>query len=254
MNIIEKIQVKIEENSDIPFEIRYSLKNNLYDIDFISQESAMPVCDVFFDYINQSEVTEYIGSLNLYSEDEGINGTNNWDLAKLGGKPKNIFKNLKKLVFPLNTTNHNRVIITGNNDYEENGIIGQVMKKMPVLEYLQLPSAPSNNFFEQKSSIIHLKIQTGFAHQNFIENLAKTSVFEHLETLEFWDYSEFYMENYEQYCTPLEAYIQLFGSTHLPKLKKVILHNTLLSKEIQQKLESLPLYLQLENFLVINKS
>lgn len=254
MNLIEKIQAKIEENCDTAFEIRYSFKNNLYEIDFISGDSAMPVCAVFFEYLNQNGVAEYIEILNLYSEDEGVNGTNNWDLAKLVEKPKNIFKNLRKLAFPLNTNNHNRMIITGNDDYDENGVIGQMIQKMPALEFLQLPSAPSSNFFEHKTSIKHLKVQTGFGHQNFIENLSKTNSFENLEILEFWDYSEFYMENYEQYCTPIQAYIQLFGSTFLPKLKKIILHNTLLSKEIQQKLESLPLYLQLENFEVINQS
>ncbi|MCU0438435.1 MAG: hypothetical protein MUC49_10990 [Raineya sp.] len=254
MNIIEKIQTKIEENCDTPFEIRYSLKNNLYDIDFISGGSAMPVCDVFFEYLNQNGVVEQIENLNFYSEDEGINGTNHWDLAKLADKPKNIFKNLKKLIFPLNTNNHNRMIITGNDDYEEKGVIGQVIRKMPVLEYLQIPSAPASNFFEAQTPIKHLSIQTGFAHQNFIENLARTNSLEHLETLEFWDYSEFYMESYQQYCTSVDAYIQLFGSTHLPKLRKITLYNTLLNQENQQKLQSLPLYLQLENFLVINQS
>jgi len=254
MNLIEKIQVKIQEDSDNPFEIRYSQKNNLYELDFIAGESAMPVCAVFFDNLNEAEAVKTIASLHLYSEDEGINGTNNWDLGNLLEKPKNIFLNLKKLVFPLNEHNHNRIIITGNDDYDENGVIGKVVAKMPNLEYLQIPSAPSASFFSQKSAIKHLRVQTGYNHQSFIQQLAQTPHFQDLEELEFWDYSEFYMENYAQYCVPVEDYMKLLSSKNLPKLKKVTLYNTLLNDEAQAKLKTLPLYSQLESFEVINKS
>jgi hypothetical protein len=253
MNAIEKIQSKIQDICDEAFEIRYAQKGDLYEIDFISEGAAMPVCEVFFEQINKDGFAEKILTLTLDSADEGINGTNAWDLAKLAEAPKVIFKNLKKLVFPLNEKQHNRIIITGGDDYDENGIIGKVLTKMPQIEYLQTPSAPSENFFRACGTIKHLVLQTGYQHQNFIHELSKTKNLQNLESLEFWDYSEFYMLDYEQYCTPVGDYLALFGSVNLPKLKKIILYNTLLTEQDQRTLKSLPLALQLEDLQFISK-
>lgn len=249
-NLVEKIQQKLEAQTDASLELRYSQKGDLYEIEFIADEPASPLCSIFFEIINQEEFAEHIWGLRLQGADEGFNGTNNWDLAELVRKPKIIFKNLRQLLLPLNDKNHNKIIVTGDDDYEENGVIAKLLPKMPHLEFLQVPSAPNEDFFKNSSSIKTLYVQTGYNHQNFIYNLAQTKNFENLEVLKFWDYTENYIKNYQQYATSVGDYITLFSSTHLPKLKKVCLYHTQLSPQDQEKLRSLPLVLQLEELII----
>ena len=249
-NLVQKIQQKLEAQTDASLELRYSQKGDLYEIEFIADEPASPLCSIFFEIINQEEFAEQIWSLRLQGADEGINGTNNWDLAALAQNPKVIFRNLKQILLPLNEKNHHRIIVTGDDDYEENGVLAKILSKMPHLEFLQSPSTPNEDFFKHSTSIKTLHIQAGYNHQNFIYNLAQSKNFEHLETFKFWDYAESYMENYEQYATSVGDYIALFSSTHLPKLKKVYLYHTQLSPQDQEKLRSLPLVLQLDELII----
>lgn len=249
-NLVQKIQQKLEAQTDASLELRYSQKGDLYEIEFIADEPASPLCSIFFEIINQEEFAEQIWSLRLQGADEGINGTNNWDLAALAQNPKVIFRNLKQIWLPLNEKNHHRIIVTSDDDYEENGVLAKILPKMPNLELLQSPSAPNEDFFKHSTSIKTLHIQSGYNHQNFIYNLAQSKNFEHLETLKFWDYAEKYMENYKQYATSVGDYIALFSSTFLPKLKKVHLYHTQLSPQDQEKLRSLPLVLQLDELII----
>ncbi|MDX1903468.1 MAG: hypothetical protein SFU27_04860 [Thermonemataceae bacterium] len=247
MNLIEKVRDFVEENSEYPFELRYALKNDLYELDFISNDYAMAVAGAFFEAINQKGVAEHIGSLHLFAEDEGANGINEWDIATLLENAKVSFKNLKSLYFPLNTNeNHNRIIVTKADMYEENGGIGEMLLKMPALEVLQIPSAPSANFFEHKNKLKVLRMQVGLAHRGFVKNLSTMQVMDNLEELEIKDYSEFYIKDYQKDCIPKEDYFLLFESQTLPKLKKLTLENTLLSVEEQEKLKEMPLAKQLE--------
>ena len=249
-NLVQKIQQKLEAQTDASLELRYSQKGDLYAIEFIADEPASPLCSTFFEIINTEEFAEQILSLRLQGADEGINGTNNWDLAALSQNPKIIFKNLRELILPLNDKNHNKIIVTGNDDYEENGVIAKLLPKMPNLEVLQVPSAPNEDFFKHFSSIKTLYVQAGYKHQNFIYNLAQSKNFENLEIFKFWDYAESYIENYEQHATSVGDYIALFSSTHLPKLRKLHLYHTQLSPQDQEKLHSLPLVLQLDELII----
>lgn len=251
-DLVQKIQQKLEAKTDASFELRYSHKGDLYEIEFISDEPASPLCSIFFEIINSEEFAEQIWGLRLQSADEGINGTNHWDLATLAENPKIVFTNLKYLVLPLNDKNHNKIIVTGNDHYNENGILAKVLAKMPHLEFLQSPSAPNEDFFKHFSSIKTLHIQAGYNHQNFICNLAQSKNFENLETLKFWDYAETYVENYEQNTTSVSDYVALFSSTHLLRLKKLHLYKTQLSHRDQTKLLSLPLALQLDELVIEN--
>lgn len=249
-NLVEKIQQKLEARTDASLELRYSQKGDLYEIEFIADEPASPLCSIFFEIINKEEFAEQILSLRLQSADEGVNGINNWDLTALSENPEVIFKNLKKLILPLNDKNYNKIIVTGNNDYQENGVIAKLLPKMPNLEVLQVPSAPNEDFFKHFSSIKTLYVQTGYQHQNFIYNLAQSKNFGNLEILKFWDYAESSTENYKQQATSIDDYIALFSSTHLPKLKKLHLYHTQLSPQDELKLRSLPLVLQLDELII----
>lgn len=250
-NLVEKIQQKLEARTDASLELRYSRQGDLYEIEFITDGPASPLCSIFFEIINHEEFTEQIWSLRLQGADEGVDGINQWDLAVLSENPKVIFSNLKQFLLPLNNSqSHHKVIVTGNSDYQENGVLAKLLPKMPNLEFLQSPSAPNEDFFKYPSAFKTLHIQAGFNHQNFICHLAQAKHFTDLETLKFWDYTEGYAENYQQHATSVDDYIALFSSTNLPKLKRLHLYHTQLSPKEQEKLRSLPLVLQLDELII----
>ncbi len=127
-------------------------------------------------------------SLVFVGPDAGANGTRNWDFSRIINSNIN-FENLK--IFKVALTNvgdHNQSVIGKN--YEEDGMIAKLISKMPKLEELELPSAPNIDFFKLPNlSIYSLKIQAGYGHQNFIENLSKSQNLTRLKSL---DYTEPY--------------------------------------------------------------
>lgn len=84
-----------------------------------------------------------------------------------------------------------------------------------------------------------LIVQAGYDTQNFILNLSKSSCFPGLRDLDFTDYQETYMGNYESSCTPINHYQELFLSQSLPEMRMVVLRNPLCSREEINKLKSL---------------
>ncbi|WP_293913193.1 hypothetical protein [Deinococcus sp.] len=139
-----------------------------------------------------------ITSLMLTSEDEGVNGTQSWEVEHMLGALTAI-TGLQALAFPLNTPQrHHGIIVTHNDSYDENGALGLILGACPQLRSLTAPSAPGPHFFERGTHGLEvLNLQSGYDTQQFIKNLATSTCFPALQSLTFQDYHQTYMENYK---------------------------------------------------------
>lgn len=195
------------------------------------------------------EFAPLLASLRLSAPDEGINGTRSWHLDSLA-IAEGTFENLRTLeIEGTKPQHHNRTIL---GELEENGIVARLLDKMPNLERLSIPSAPSPAFFQRSSHPLkHLILESGYDTQNFILNLAQSSCFSQLQTLDFTDYAESYVEDYERYKTPKQDYIDLFNSGGLSSLEVLILRHSPLSEEEIEELRQTRLGKQLDLLKVV---
>ncbi|RZI59648.1 MAG: hypothetical protein EOP37_10750 [Rubrivivax sp.] len=155
---------------------------------------------------------ERLVSVVLRSPDEGANGIRNWDLTELLDTPST-FSNLK--LFSIAQTSpgdHNKSIVASS--YDEDGVLGRLLHKAPVLDALIAPSAPNDEFFKRQGHPLrYLNLDTGLATQGFIGNLADSKAFPGLRTLEFGEFDATDDKDFNERCTPLEDYRRLFSST-----------------------------------------
>lgn len=176
--------------------------------------------------VSSDELAASITELKLRSpEDEGTNGTRCWDIeGLLRGSD---FPRLRTFAVERNVPgNHNRIIVgTGSND--ENGMLGRLLDKAPALSMLEVPSAPNFAFFEGplRPSLRHLNVDAGYSHQGFVRNLASSSRFPALSTLEYGDFAEDYLDDYPSQTTPLEDYELLFRSEAFRNVRQFVLRN-----------------------------
>lgn len=189
-------------------------------------------------------VSGILSEFYLTGEDAGSNGTRNWDLGSLlDQKPS--FRRLT--VFEMEGTkpgDHNRTIVTCGDAYEEAGGLGRLLSAAPALLRLVTPSAPDRGFFEHESVLRELVVCVGYDHQGFLKGLAESRCVPQLVSFRYVDYSESYMDDFENGLTPAEDYRALFGSNALPSLRSLSLVNARLAN--QRDLRSMPLALQLE--------
>jgi hypothetical protein len=186
----------------------------------------------------QPEVAVVIKSLVFRGPDEGANGTKNWDFSMLLHNDV-IFPNLTSLLIePTQLHHHNQSIIGAS--YEEDGMIAALTNKMPQLESLTVPSAPNSSFFTKtKEGLRWLRIESGYAHQNFIQNLSRSKALPNLASFDFGDYCQNYIENYQDNCTPFAHYVELFQSQAFANISYFRLRNPSLSQEQLRDLKRL---------------
>jgi hypothetical protein len=191
-----------------------------------------------------SDFAPFLSTLRLSAPDEGINGTRSWNLEPLT-RGEGTYQNLRLLdIQGTQPQHHNRTII-GN--FAEDGIVARLLDKMPNLEQLSIPSAPSPAFFDRHPHPLkHLTIQTGYDTQNFILNLAQSTCFIQLKTLDFTDYLEISIQDYEQHKTPTSHYFHLFNSNALPHLESLTLRHSLLNGKDRAELKKTSLGSQLD--------
>lgn len=248
MNIETKIknflQEQIEEYDPefYHIEINKNLKNdNTIDIvyhtcfhdDIGKNHEEIPILN----YLSQPHIASQIRSLTFTSEDEGCNGTQNWDLEYLVNNEVS-FNQLEVLKFPLTTPqDHNQKIITYQDSYDENNGIGLLLNKCPKLQHLEISSAPGTSFFERPlHGLKQLHVQCAYNQQNFIKNLSQSKCFQEIEWLFFQDYNQTYMENYQQNCVTFEDYLALVNAASLPLLRTIVLEDTVISPEQKKEL------------------
>lgn len=188
--------------------------------------------------IRDSAVAARLGSLILRSsDDEGANGTRNWDITSLLTGAD--FPVLRRVEIEQNRPgDHNRIII--GSDYDEEGAIGALLQKAPRLTSLAVPSAPNATFFAVTDHPLrHLNVDAGYDTQNFISNLAASASFPSLYALEFGEFNETYLEDFRSRCTPFDDYRRLFRSPAFRGVRLFVWRNPQCSEAEIQELSAL---------------
>ncbi len=199
-----------------------------------------------------SEISDSISYLTFKGPDEGANGWRTWDFSRLINSHCT-FSNLVSFEVELTDPGfHNLSCITaGQNGYEEDGMIASLVKNMPLLENMVIPSAPNSEFFNSTHKKLRcMRIEAGCSSENFISNFASSSGFPNLSALDYSDVS-FITEKEERIkeATPYKDFEQLFMSDAFSTVGHFTLRNSILSKEELMKLQALKPDLQ---FLTIS--
>jgi hypothetical protein len=191
--------------------------------------------------LSEASIAPTVGSLILRGPDEGANGTCNWDLECLASSSTDYLRLKTFTVEQGRPGDHNSHII--GEVYEENGVLGRLLEKMPSLEVFASPSAPNQNFFRTEARPLRfISVNAGIAHQDFVRNLASATNLRELRTLEYGEASGPGFEGIER--TSVEAYASLFRSTSV-RPHCVVLRNPSLSEGELRELKALRPDLQL---------
>jgi hypothetical protein len=217
--------------------------NDVFDIDFYGDAFGKAYMDLL-DTLARPHIAPLIRSVILRGPDEGANGTHNWNLEPLLATDAT-FARLETFAVQQNTpVDHNRAVI--GRAYHEDGVLGRLLAKAETLQELTVPSAPAANFFEAgQRPVRFLNVDAGYATQSFIRNLAASSAFRDLSSLEWGEYNETYMDDFRANCTPLEDYRALFGSKAFSNVKRFVWRNPVCSPQEIAELKQLRADLQL---------
>lgn len=183
-------------------------------------------------------------SLILRGPDEGANGTKNWNLDPLLSTDTS-FPELETFSIQRNQPgDHNRSIIGA--DYEEAGVLAQLLSKSPRLRELTVPSAPDAEFFRVgERPLRSLTVDAGYDTQGLISNLAQSSCFPELRNLEWGEYHETCVDDYLSNCTPLEDYRALFQSKAFATVNRFVWRNSVCTDDEIRELQAVKPDLQL---------
>jgi len=183
-------------------------------------------------------VAASILSLSIRGPDDGANGTKNWDLEPLISHGQD-FPVLETFSIELNQpADHNRTIIASS--YEEDGVIARLAAKCPRLAYLTVPSAPSPEFFNTSLPALRfLSVDAGYDAQNFLRNFGRSGGFPSLRCFEWGEYSERYMDNWQESCAPFFDYEALFSSSAFRTVTRFVVRQPCLSTEQIERLRIL---------------
>jgi hypothetical protein len=201
------------------------------------------VLRALLELLASERVAAELATFRLTGEDEGTNGTREWNLEPLLAAAR--FPKLT--VFDVERTkpdDNNRTIIA--KDMEENGVIAALLDRMPALTDLRLPSAPSEAFFARAAHpLARLEVQSGFEPNDFLARLGASDAFTQLEALDFTDYAETYADDFEELRTPVGVLDAFFQTRALPKLTTLTLRGTRLAPDDERRLRETPLGRQL---------
>jgi hypothetical protein len=195
----------------------------------IDYETNFAFCSLL-DLLCDQKIADRIVSLHFGGPDQGANGTKSWDFNRLLNS-NSTFPNLKNFSVQLTDLgDHNQSIIDGGG-MQENGMIAKLVSRMPSLEQLVIPSAPDNSFFDiGEHPLRFLKLQAGYGHQNFIDNLAESKNFKQLSKLDYTDLIDVYDIPKEDY-TSFESFVKLFNSKAFSSVGHFKLRNANLDNE-----------------------
>jgi hypothetical protein len=232
---LRRLQVDISQRNlpDMPDDVTEKLTfvevHGLLHVEFYASpfdESFTAFCDL----LSESEVAAKLRSLSFRGPDEGANGTRNWDFTSVLASGVEFPNLLSFFVEPTAPEHHNQTILA--EVYEEEGMAGQLLARMPALQSLTVPSAPDATFFSIGARpLVELRVDSGYDHQDFLLNLSQTDCFSQLRVLDFGDYNLRLADEYPTACTPFPHYEALIKSPALPEWRVFIVRNAPLSGE-----------------------
>jgi hypothetical protein len=205
-------------------------------VDFWGEAHQEPFGELLL-ALRTPEVAAELRSLTLRGPDEGVNGTRSWDIGLLVGKGVQFPKLEVVAIQQTAPSDHNRTIV---GDYEEGGVLAELLAAAPALRSLISPSAPNADFFAVgQRPLEYLGIDAGYAHEDFLVNLARSSSFPRLQFLAWGEFNETYMEDFAQHVTPFEHYRELFASPAFAGVGMFELRNPVMSEAQLQSLRPL---------------
>ncbi len=210
---------------------------DVFDVDFWGDALGESFAELM-EAVASPVVAPALRSLTLRGPDEGANGTRNWDLTELvGGEAE--FPRLEAVTIQQNGPgDHNRSIVARS--YSEEGVLASLLAAAPNLRVLVSPSAPSGEFFRSRNgSLGYLSLDAGYDAQDFILNFARKNCFPSLYSLEWGEYNETYMDDFEEHVTPLEHYTELFRSGAFSSLRAFTWRNPQVSNADLRALRTL---------------
>jgi hypothetical protein len=233
------IETRAAPDSDASFIDRLGVivVGNLAYLDFYGDPFGESFSDLLTTIVSP-DIANAIASLDLRGPDTGSNVTRNWDLTTIAAASSS-FPNLRRLsIEQTKPADHNRTIVA--QDYEEDGILAKVLARAPALEVLVTPSAPNADFFRVGyRPLSFLSADTGYDHQGFIVNLAESTCFPKLQSFEFGEYGETYMNDFSAHLTPFADYRTLFTSPAFASVRNFQWRNPQCSREEMAELKSL---------------
>ncbi len=209
----------------------------------IEEDAPQAAYCAFLDLICGRKEAERVYALTFDGPDEGANGMKLWDLSRVI-RSGAVFSKLKHLRFRLRGAEaHNICVLTaeGEDEYRANGTMGALLRQMPALESLTIPSAPDRSFFEGgRHPLRRLTLQSGLDSGDFIRNLATCDRFPELEELDFTDLLR--REEVDEACEAVtfEACRMLVEARRtLPALREITLRRTALDRAEREALRRL---------------
>lgn len=195
----------------------------------LDDETNFAYCSLL-DLLSDPKNSEHILSISFGGPDKGANGAKGWDFSRLINSNA-IFSNLKSFAVQLTDLgDHNGSVIDGD-CLAENGVLAKLVSKMPNLAKLTVPSAPDSSFFDiGDHPLSELKLQAGYNHQNFIDNLANSENFKRLHSLDYTDLINFH-DVLDCDYTSFKSFKNLFNSKAFSSIRNLKLRHVNLSDE-----------------------
>jgi hypothetical protein len=251
MEALEKLKADLQANAEpaapeLTPRLAWSLHPRGVVVDFFGAPSAYGFIETL-EAVASEPLRDQVFALYLRGPDEGVNGTCHWDIGSLVGS-KRSFPKLEIVHIQQSAAgDHNRSIV--GSDYEEGGVLSTLLERAPALRSLTTPSAPGSDFFSRAPTPLRfLSVDAGYDTQGFVGNLAKAACFPELHVLEFGEYAETYLENFESSVTPFSDYQALFESGAFSRVERFVWRNPRVSPAELDSLRKLRPKLQ---FLVV---
>jgi hypothetical protein len=214
MTILGEAQQRVFADADLtnPYQhynrLLFAEADGLLHVEYFGDWCDEPFTEVL-DAVARPEVAERLAVLHFDSPDEGANGTRAWDFSPFLATDT-VFPRMASFRVAWQRPGDHNYPILGN--YDEGGMIAQLLDRMPNLGELTVPSAPDASFFDRPAHpLAYLKVAAGYDHQDFIRNLSQSTCFPKLFRLEFSDYNQPY-HAYPESCVPYDQYVGLFQS------------------------------------------
>lgn len=221
MQLQEAMDQRIEEQAWGDFNPTVTESDGLLAVSYFGSDSN-DLLEPLFETLCLPDVAEILGSLSFAGEDEGGNGVKDGDFASLLDRNV-VFPRLHTLSIEVfDPENYNLPIVARmtlwiKSGYEEDGELAEWLDRAPNLRHLATPSAPDARFFQRPTHPLQsLRVDAGFDTQSFIGNLARSSCFPTLHSLDWGDFHETHLEDWQAQTTPYGDYEALFSSGACP--------------------------------------
>ena len=202
-----------------------------------------PFENIFTDFcstVSRPDGAATLRSRILRAPDRGLNGTCNRDLTQFVD-PVESCPNLLTCVVEQNKPGDSHRGIIGA-DYTENGVLGRLLHKAPILDSLISPTVPDAGCFAtHHAALRYLDVDTGYNTQQYIGHFAEKPCFSQLYTLAFGAYNETYMQHCPPGGTSCEDCRRLVQAPHVAGLRLFVWRNSIRSDaEIEEVRALLP--------------